>query len=54
MVKIKAFNALRPQNIFVEKVAALPYDVMNYEEAKRMTEGNPYSFLHVDLSLIHI
>lgn len=48
MVKIKAFNALRPQNIFVEKVAALPYDVMNYEEAKRMTEGNPYSFLHVD------
>lgn len=48
MVKIKAFNALRPQNIFVEKVAALPYDVMNYEEAKSMAEGNSYSFLHVD------
>ncbi|AGK95130.1 DUF1015 domain-containing protein [Clostridium pasteurianum] len=48
MVKIKAFNALRPQNRFVEKVAALPYDVMNYEEAKSMAKGNPYSFLHVD------
>lgn len=48
MAKIKAFNALRPKNTLVEKVAALPYDVMNYEEAKEMVKGNPYSFLHID------
>lgn len=48
MVKIKAFNALRPKGTFVEKVAALPYDVMNYKEAKDMVKGNPYSFLHID------
>ncbi|WP_010239188.1 DUF1015 domain-containing protein [Clostridium arbusti] len=48
MARIKAFNALRPDSKLVEKVAALPYDVMNYEEAKGMVEGNPYSFLYVD------
>jgi len=30
-----------------EKVAALPYDVMNTDEAKGMAAGNPYSFLHI-------
>ena len=54
MAKIKAFNALRPKNTLVEKVAALPYDVMNYEEAKRMVKGNPYSFLHVDRAEIDL
>ncbi len=29
-------------------VAALPYDVMNRDEAFEMAKGNPYSFLHVD------
>lgn len=54
MAKIKPFNALRPKSTLVEKVAALPYDVMNYEEAKGMVEGNPYSFLHVDRAEIDL
>ncbi len=47
MALIKPFRALRPPKSLAEKVAALPYDVMNVEEAKAMAEGNPYSFLHV-------
>lgn len=54
MAKIKAFKALRPKNTLVEKVAALPYDVMNYEEAKEMVKGNPYSFLHIDRAEIDL
>jgi uncharacterized protein (DUF1015 family) len=47
MVRIKPFRALRPPKVLAEKVAALPYDVMDREEARKMAEGNPYSFLHV-------
>ncbi len=54
MATIRAFGALRPTNALVTKVAALPYDVMNTAEAKKMVEGNPYSFLHVDKPEIHI
>lgn len=54
MATIRAFGALRPTNSLVTKVAALPYDVMNTEEAKKMVEGNPYSFLHVDKPEMHI
>lgn len=48
MAVIKAFKGVRPVPEFAEKVAALPYDVMNSEEAREMVKGNPYSFLHVD------
>lgn len=47
MALIKPFRALRPPKSLAEKVAALPYDVMNVEEAKTMAAGNPYSFLHI-------
>ncbi len=47
MAIIKPFRALRPPAIHAESVAALPYDVMNVEEARGMAAGNPYSFLHV-------
>lgn len=47
MAIIKPFRALRPKTELADKVAALPYDVMNVKEAKAMAEGNPYSFLHV-------
>lgn len=47
MALIKPFRALRPPKSLAEKVAALPYDVMNVEEAKAMAEGNLYSFLHI-------
>lgn len=48
MAVVRPFKAFRPTKELVEKVAALPYDVMNSEEAREMVKGNPYSFLHVD------
>ena len=43
----KPFRALRPPKNLAEKVSALPYDVMNVEEACAMAAGNPNSFLHI-------
>ncbi|MFD3157739.1 DUF1015 domain-containing protein [Haloimpatiens sp. FM7330] len=48
MVMLKPFKAIRPSKELVHKVAALPYDVMNSDEAREMVKGNRYSFLHVD------
>ncbi|KAB0670209.1 DUF1015 domain-containing protein [Oryzomonas sagensis] len=47
MAFIKPFRALRPPKDLADKVAALPYDVMNVAEARQMAAGNPASFLHV-------
>jgi uncharacterized protein (DUF1015 family) len=47
MAIIKPFRALRPPKELAGNVAALPYDVMNVQEARSMAAGNPYSFLHV-------
>lgn len=47
MAIIKAFKGYRPAKNLVEKVASLPYDVMNSKEARERSEGNPYTFLHV-------
>jgi len=48
MAVVRPFRSYRPQLDLVEKVAALPYDVMNSQEAREMVKGNPHSFLHVD------
>lgn len=54
MSTIKPFRAIRPKTDLAERVAALPYDVMNSEEARQMVTGNPYSFLHVDKAEIDL
>ena len=54
MSVIRPFRAVRPRADLVERVAALPYDVMNSDEARQMVEGNPYSFLHVDKAEIDL
>lgn len=54
MAYFRPFNAIRPVKEYADRVAALPYDVMNSEEAKKMVEGNPYSFLHVDKAEIDL
>ncbi len=54
MAVVKPFKGLRPNPTVADKVAALPYDVMNREEAKKMAEGNPYSFLHISRSEIDL
>ncbi|OGF64876.1 MAG: hypothetical protein A2Y62_13200, partial [Candidatus Fischerbacteria bacterium RBG_13_37_8] len=46
-MKIKAFYGLRPKKEVASKIASPPYDVVNTEEAKAYSEGNPISFLHV-------
>ena len=47
MAVIRPFNALRPEASRAAQVAAVPYDVVNTEEARALTSGNPWSFLHV-------
>ena len=54
MATIKPFKAVRPANEYVNMVAELPYDVMNREEAKKIAEGNKYSFLHIDRAEIDL
>lgn len=53
MVNIKAFKALRPKRDLVEKVAALPYDVLNREEAREIVKNNEFSFLNIDKAETH-
>lgn len=54
MAIIRPFRAVRPHETLADKVAALPYDVMNSEEAREMVKDNPYSFLHVDKSEVDL
>lgn len=48
MAVFKPFRAIRPKKENACTVAALPYDVMNSEEARELVKGKPYSFIHVD------
>ena len=54
MAIFRPFRAIRPIAEYADKVAALPYDVMNSAEAAKMVEGNPCSFLHVDKAEIDL
>lgn len=47
MVCVRSFCAIHPRTDMVEAVSALPYDVMNTEEARSMAEGRPWSFLRI-------
>ncbi|PYS80889.1 MAG: DUF1015 domain-containing protein [Acidobacteria bacterium] len=47
MAAIYSFRALRPPRDKVREVAAVPYDVVNTEEARALAAENPLSFLHV-------
>lgn len=54
MAILKPFKSLRPAPEYVADVAALPYDVMNTHEARKMVEDNPYSFLHINRAEIDL
>lgn len=54
MSVIRPFSALRPKKEYASAVAALPYDVMNSEEAREKVKELPYSFLHVDKAEIDL
>ena len=47
MSMLKPFRAHRPRPDLAGQVAAVPYDVVNTEEARALAKGNPHSFLHV-------
>lgn len=48
MAVIKPFECIRPDVKVADKVAALPYDVYNREEACEVVKNNPLSFLRID------
>ena len=48
MAVFKGFKAFRPEKSKQSLIPALPYDVMNSQEAREIVKDKPYSFLHVD------
>ena len=54
MAIIRPFKAVRPVPEVVDKVASVPYDVVNREEAKKEAEGNELNFLRVTRSEIEL
>jgi uncharacterized protein (DUF1015 family) len=46
-LRIEPFRALRPRADLAERVACVPYDTVDSSQARRLAEGNPFSFLHV-------
>jgi uncharacterized protein (DUF1015 family) len=47
MATLHPFRALRPHRSAAPSVAAVPYDVVNTDEARELAAGNPLSFLRV-------
>lgn len=54
MVQVSPFKAIRPDRKLAHKVAALPYDVVNSQEAQELAQGNPYSYFHIDKAEIDV
>jgi uncharacterized protein (DUF1015 family) len=54
MALIAPFRALRPAPASAAAVGAVPYDVVNTEEARALADGNPLSFLHVSRAEIDL
>ena len=48
MAVIRPFFSIRPSEEKADKIAALPYDVYNREEAKAAVANHPLSFLNID------
>ncbi|MDI9320683.1 MAG: DUF1015 family protein [Phycisphaerales bacterium] len=53
MAKIIPFKGLRPKAEFASRVATLPYDVVNVQEARAIAK-DPYNFYHVTRSEIDL
>jgi uncharacterized protein (DUF1015 family) len=54
MATLFPFRALHPPAEQAAAVAAVPYDVVNRDEARRLAEGRPLSFLHVSRAEIDL
>jgi uncharacterized protein (DUF1015 family) len=53
-VRLHSFPAIRPAPELASQVAAVPYDVVDRDEAAELARGNPHSFLHVGRSDIDL
>ena len=54
MLRLNPFAALRPALDLANEVSAVPYDVVNTEEARALAYERPNSFLHVSRSEIDL
>ena len=54
MSVVKPFRGVRPRKDKIQEIAAVPYDVVNYEEGKEIGSKNPLSFLRVEKSEIDL
>jgi uncharacterized protein (DUF1015 family) len=54
MAVIRPFRAVRPDPAVAPQVAAVPYDVVDTDEARALAAGNPASFLHVSRAEIDL
>jgi len=54
MAGLAPFRALRPAVSAAARVAAVPYDVVNTDEARALAAGNSLSFLHVSRAEIDL
>jgi uncharacterized protein (DUF1015 family) len=41
------FRGARPRADLTDRIPSLPYDVVSADEARRLADGDPYTFLHV-------
>ncbi len=53
-MRIRSFQGLVPVPAQASEVAAVPYDVVNREEAAALAKGHPLSLLHVDRAEIDL
>src|SRR6476619_2770916 len=54
MATLHPFRALRPVPAAAAAIAAVPYDVVNTDEARHLADGNPLSFLRVSRAEIEL
>ena len=54
MAALFPFRALRPRPADAAQVAAVPYDVVDTEEARKLADGNPSSFLRISRAEIEL
>ena len=54
MAALFPFRALRPRSADAAEVAAVPYDVVDTEEARKLADGKPLSFLRVSRAEIDL
>ena len=48
MADVREFKGMRAKDSLVDRIAELPYDVLDSEEARAIAEGKETSFFHVD------